>query len=61
MIFMETTSIWLLLFYSSSISVLLPTVKYMEMTTQTTEHPVHAQWHSWKPQAFGYCCPIPLV
>ena len=60
MAFKETTSIWLL-FYSSSISVPLPTVTQLEKTTHTTENPVHAQWYSRKPQAFGYCCPIPQV
>ena len=61
MVFKETTSIRPLLFYSSSIRVPLPTVTHLKMTTHTIENPVHAQWYSWKPQAFGYCCSIPQV
>ena len=61
MAFMETTSIWLLLSNSSSISVPLPTVTHLEMTIHTTEHPVHAQWYSKKLEALGHCCSIPQV
>ena len=43
MAFKETTSIWLLLSNSSSISVPLSTVTHLEMTTHTTENPSHAQ------------------
>ena len=52
MAFKEITNIWLL-FYSSSINVPLPTDTHLEMTTHTTENPVHAQWYSRKQQVFG--------
>ena len=63
MIFMETTNIWRLSFYSPSISVPLPTVTRLDMTTttHTTGHPARAQWYWLKPQAFGFCRSIPQV